>query len=92
MVDDRRLTGAGFKRSIPIGPHVADIVSFPHRVVIDLAQEGESPELALARSARHDWLRGRDYKVLAISAEEIAHHLEKVLERIVAALKPEASD
>ena len=32
MTKDRRFAGAGFKRQIPVGPHIVDIVSFPLRI------------------------------------------------------------
>ena len=33
---DRRFVGQGFKRQVPVGPHITDFVSFPLRVVIEL--------------------------------------------------------
>ena len=54
LVNDRRLAGKGFKRQVPVGPHIADFVSFALRVVIDLAPEGES-ERAGRRECR--WQR-----------------------------------
>ena len=38
LTNDRRFAGRGFKRQVPIGPHMADFVSFPLRCVIDLAR------------------------------------------------------
>ncbi|MGZ6023184.1 MAG: TrmJ/YjtD family RNA methyltransferase, partial [Rhizomicrobium sp.] len=46
MVRDRRFAGFGFKRQTPIGPVIADIVSFPLRVVIEIAPGLESAEAA----------------------------------------------
>ena len=31
LVKDRRFAGHGFKRQIPVGPHICDFVSFPLR-------------------------------------------------------------
>ena len=42
LVNDRRFAGLGFKRQVPIGPHIADFVSFPLRIVIDLVPAGEN--------------------------------------------------
>ena len=36
LVNDRRFAGRGFKRQVPIGPHITDFVSFPLKCVIDL--------------------------------------------------------
>src|SRR5262249_22233119 len=44
LTKDRRFASCGFKRQVPIGPHIVDIVSFPLRAAIDLVPGGESPE------------------------------------------------
>ncbi|WP_111422405.1 TrmJ/YjtD family RNA methyltransferase, partial [Rhodoplanes roseus] len=46
LVADRRFAGRGFKRQVPVGPHIADLVSFPLRVVIDIAPPEEPAEAA----------------------------------------------
>ena len=43
LTRDRRFAGRGFKRQVPIGPHIVDVVSFPLRAVIELVPAGESP-------------------------------------------------
>src|SRR5260221_8344390 len=50
LTKDRRFAGRGFKRQVPIGPHIVDIVSFPLRAVIDLVPGDESGEAAQTRS------------------------------------------
>ena len=50
LTKDRRFAGRGFKRQTPIGRHMADLVSFPLRVVVDLVPEEESA--AAAQGAR----------------------------------------
>ena len=44
LINDRRFAGRGFKRQVPIGPHIADFVSFPLSCVIDLVPDEESAE------------------------------------------------
>ena len=39
---DRRFVGQGFKRQVPVGPHITDFVSFPLRVVIELVPADEA--------------------------------------------------
>ena len=39
LTKDRRFAGHGFKRQVPVGPHIADLVSFPLRLVIELVPE-----------------------------------------------------
>ena len=41
FIRDRRFVGQGFKRQVPVGPHITDIVSFPLRVVIELVPADE---------------------------------------------------
>ena len=86
LVNDRRLAGKGFKRQVPIGPHIADFVSFPLRVVIDLAPEGESEAAVAARGVRRTWLEQRGYRVLAIAAERVGSDLDGVLEGVASAI------
>ncbi len=58
LVNDRRFAGRGFKRQVPIGPHIADFVSFPLKCVIDLVPAAE-PEEAVANARRAARLSGR---------------------------------
>ena len=58
LTKDRRFAGHGFKRQTPVGRHIADLVSFPLRVVIDLCRTEESEAAAKARAERRAWLDG----------------------------------
>ncbi len=86
LTRDRRFAGAGFKRQVPIGPHIVDIVSFPLRAVIDLVPNEESAEAAQVRSEKRAWLAARDYRVCEVSEAEIEADVAAVLARIAAAL------
>ncbi len=86
LVNERRFAGKGFKRQVPVGPHIADFVSFPLRVVIDLVPEHESEAAASARGQRRLWLEPRGYRVLEISAAEVGSNLNGVLDNIELAL------
>jgi tRNA/rRNA methyltransferase len=90
LVNDRRLAGKGFKRQVPVGPHIVDFVSFPLRVVIELVPAIESAAAAAAREQRRRWLENRGYRVLDVAAEEVGHGLEGVLERVVSETKVSA--
>jgi tRNA/rRNA methyltransferase len=68
LVRDRRFAGAGFKRQVPVGPHIVDIVSFQLRAVIDIVPAGESPQAVEARAHTRAWLTARDYRVCEIAA------------------------
>src|ERR671935_1691958 len=54
LTTHRRFARQGFKRPTPIGPHITDFVSFPLRVVLDLAPDEESTEAMEARKAKRD--------------------------------------
>ncbi len=56
FIRDRRFVGHGFKRQVPVGPHITDVVSFPRRVVIELVPADE--ETADAAKARAERRRG----------------------------------
>jgi len=86
LVNDRRFAGRGFKRQVPIGPHIADFVSFPLRCVIELVPDGESGAAAQARSVRQTWLKEHDYRVLQAQAAEVERAMGKVLDDLAAAI------
>jgi tRNA/rRNA methyltransferase len=83
LTKDRRFAGRGFKRQVPIGPHIADIVSFPLRAVIDLVPDGESAEAREARDRKRAWLKARDYQVCQVAAGDVDADVAAALERVV---------
>jgi tRNA/rRNA methyltransferase len=82
LTKDRRFAGKGFKRQVPIGPHIVDIVSFPLRAVIDLVPEGESAEAAQTRARKRAWLKARDYRVCAVAVGQVEADAAAALEGI----------
>ncbi|TAK47885.1 MAG: TrmJ/YjtD family RNA methyltransferase [Xanthobacteraceae bacterium] len=86
LVNDRRFAGLGFKRQTPVGNHICDFVSFPLRVVLDLAPPHESEAAAGARAERAAWLGARGYRVIAVAADDVTHDSAGVLDRLVAAV------
>jgi tRNA/rRNA methyltransferase len=87
MVNDRRFAGAGFKRQVPVGAHITDLVSFPLRVVIDLTPDAESEAAAKSRADKCVWLAERGYRVIAVTTAEIEADAKAVLERLVEAIR-----
>jgi len=87
LVNDRRFAGAGFKRQVPIGPHIIDIVSFPLRMALDLEPNEESAEAATARGARRRWLMARGYRVFEIAADDVESKLTTLLDDIFIAVQ-----
>jgi len=84
LVNDRRFAGRGFKRQVPIGPHITDFVSFPLKCVIDLVPVRESDEAARTRAERRTYLTERGYRVCEVRAEEVERDVGKVLDQLAA--------
>jgi tRNA/rRNA methyltransferase len=92
LVKDRRFAGRGFKRQTPVGPHIADFVSFPLRLVVDLAPPHESAPAAQARADKHGWLTERGYRVVAVRTDAIERDVQAVLETLSAAIGASSGD
>jgi tRNA/rRNA methyltransferase len=84
MTRDRRFANQGFKRQVPIGPHIADFVSFPLRVVIDVRPETEGVDAARARAQKRTWMAERGYRVLEASAAGLTVDLARTLDLLAA--------
>ena len=89
MTGDRRFADLGFKRQTPIGPHVADVVSFPLRLVIDVTPDSEDAKAADARRQKLAWMRERDYRIVELSAGEVTKDVTEALDRILAVIAHE---
>ena len=72
LVNDRRFAGRGFKRQVPVGPHITDFVSFSLRLVLDLKPDEESAEAASSRADKRAWLGERGYRIIEVSAAALA--------------------
>jgi tRNA/rRNA methyltransferase len=81
LTRDRRFAGA-FKRQTPVGRHIPDFVSFPHRIAIELVNPGEGEAIAADRTSRRSWLEARDYRVLEIRAADVERDIEAELARL----------
>ena len=86
LVNDRRFAGRGFKRQTPIGPHIADFVSFPLKTVIDLAPAQEEEAAVFARDNKRVWMEQHGYKVIVVTAPAVERDVEKVLDALASRL------
>jgi tRNA/rRNA methyltransferase len=84
LVNDRRFAGLGFRRQVPIGPHITDFVSFPLKCVIDLVPAEESDETAEARAERRAYLTERGYRLYEVKAQEVERDVAKALDDLSA--------
>ncbi|HWV55198.1 TrmJ/YjtD family RNA methyltransferase [Pseudorhodoplanes sp.] len=85
VTSDRRFATLGFKRQTPIGPHVADMVSFPLRLVVDVTPDSEDAKASEARRQKLAWMRERDYRIVEVRAHDIARDVGAVVDTILAA-------
>ena len=90
LTRDRRFAGRGFKRQVPIGPHITDFVSFASRLVLDIVPVDESQTAARAREDKRGWLAERGYRVLAIPEESLRDDLATALDRVAQAVNDAA--
>ncbi len=82
LTNDRRFASRGFKRQVPVGPHIADFVSFPLRTVIFLLPPNEGEEAARMRRERNDWLTEHRYKIIEVPASDVDADVRAVLDRL----------
>jgi tRNA/rRNA methyltransferase len=82
LTRDRRFAGRSFKRQVPIGPHIVDIVSFPLRTVIELVPPDESAEAEKVRAERRTWLAARDYQAHPVATAAVDADVIAVLDRL----------
>ncbi len=85
LVKDRRFAGR-FKRQVPVGPHIADFVSFPLRTVIEIVPARDSEGGAKSRAKKRSWLAARGYRVIDVVDREIEADDAGVLDRLAAEL------
>ena len=93
LMRDKRFVGHGFKRQVPVGPHVTDIVSFPLKAVIELVPPDENDAAISARAERRAWLVERGYRVIDVNMAEVEQGVGEVLNGLAAglAVNPSAS-
>jgi tRNA/rRNA methyltransferase len=86
LVNDRRLAGRGFKRQVPVGPHITDFVSFPLRLVIDLIPEEESAAAAKSRHQKRAWLDAHGYRSIEVKAADVERNVADITDRLAGLL------
>jgi tRNA/rRNA methyltransferase len=84
LTNDKRFAGQ-FKRNVPVGPHVADFLAQPLRLILEIVPDDESPEARAARDSKRTWLSARNYKIVEINSNE--RELDALLAQIEEAMK-----
>ena len=81
LLRDRRLDGLKFRRQVPFGPYVLDLVCLRHRLVVEADGPFHDPERDALRDA---WLASRTFRVLRFRNAEIQLRDWQVIARILA--------
>ena len=83
----RRPRGHRFRRQEPIGPFIADFLSYSARVVVELdGSVHDSTHAMLADGERERWIAAQGFTVLRFDNDDVFEDLEWVLEEIEAVL------
>jgi tRNA/rRNA methyltransferase len=86
MMKDRRFAGLGFKRQVPVGPHITDLVSFAQKVVIGLVPDDESDKAAKTRADQRAWLSARGYRIVDVRMSAVEADVGRVLDELAATI------
>jgi very-short-patch-repair endonuclease len=77
----RQLQGCKFRRQAPIGPYIADFVSFERKLIIEL-DGGQHAEQTEEDATRTKWLTEQGFTVLRFWSHQVLEELDSVLEAI----------
>lgn len=67
---------------MPIGPHIADFVSFSLRTVVSLLPINEGEEALRVRQERNSWFSDHDYKVIEVAGLDVDSDVKGILDRL----------
>ncbi len=87
-IRDRQLSGAKFRRQVPLASYVADLACFESRLIIEI-DGGQHADHRAYDEQRSRTLIAQGYRVLRFWNNEIMENLDGVLETIQTALKKE---
>ena len=78
---DRNLIGVKFRRQVPIGPYIADFVSFDARLIVE-ADGGQHSDQEAYDARRTAWLEAQGFTVLRFWNRHILKRTDAVMEVI----------
>jgi very-short-patch-repair endonuclease len=82
----RQLDGYRFRRQVPIGPYVADLVCLERRLIVEV--DGGQHAIEAARDeVRTAWLESQNFRVVRFWNNDVLDNTEGVLEAIKAELQ-----
>ena len=82
LLRDRRLEALKFRRQVPLGRYVVDLVCLRHRLVVEADGPFHDPERDAARDA---WLKDEGFRVLRFANSAISNRTTEVTEAILKA-------
>ena len=85
LLRSRRLAHVKFRRQVPLGPWIADFVTFEHKVIVEA--DGSQHADSERDKARDVDLATRGFRVLRFWNNDILARPEAVLEQILDALR-----
>jgi very-short-patch-repair endonuclease len=74
---DRRFAAFKFRRQVPIGPYIADFLSFELRLIIEV--DGGQHANSVRDVERDNWLVQNEFRVLRFWNNDVLQNLEGVL-------------
>jgi very-short-patch-repair endonuclease len=77
LLRDRRLAGLKFRRQVPIGPYIADFVSFPARLIVEV--DGGQHADSVRDAERDQWLAGEKFKIVRYWNNDVLQNPDGVL-------------
>lgn len=79
--------GARFRQQSPVGPYIADFLSFRHKLIVEL--DGGQHALAQSADARRTaFLEAQGYRVIRFWNNDVLANTDGVLQSIAMALHP----
>ncbi len=76
LLRNRRFSAAKFRRQVPLGPYVADFLSFERHVVVEV--DGGKHAEATSDRARDDWFRSQGFAVVRFWNNDVLKNPEGV--------------
>jgi len=89
LLRSRQLSNTKFRRQVPIGPWIADFVSFEHRLIVEA--DGSQHAQSRRDGIRAVDLQTRGFRILRFWNNDILRNADGVLERIMETIEQSPS-
>jgi very-short-patch-repair endonuclease len=89
LVRDHRLAGFKFRRQVPIGSYIADVLCAERKLIVEL--DGSQHAESNRDMERDRWLAGQGFRIVRVWNNDMLARPSAVLETIYAALTEDQS-